>query len=500
MKYILTEITGGYTEIPASGQEEGLKENVWQEIDGRSVFLLGDEVHIFDRPEELRISSGNEAEIRVNGTAARLYLQGDELLLEPNGEARLYLNQQAVEEDQVQITPGDVLFLHNVKMIFDTDQTVIAGSADAYTCSLPERRRMDQPFDGFPVYKRSPRLIRRISTEKIPLELPGAKEKRDKKGLLATVLPPLAMTAVTVAVGVLMGRGIYMLMSVAATGMTVIFSIVKGINDNKELKERNKNREKQYTEYLWRKQNEIAKAYKNEQDVYRFQYPSVEELCRKVNAYDSRIYERVQSDDDFLTVTVGHSRGGTAFRIDSKEQKWDEEADPLAEAAQELKQKFSVIDKPKVIDLKKAHLGLVGEKENLHRQIRLLISQLAFFQSYHDLQIIAVYDPKYEEEFSWMRWLPHARIQALNVLGMIHSERTRDMILGSMNQILKDRHSRLEEGKKEARFMPHYLFLIDEPSFVMDHAIMEYLRMDGDALGFSIIYTSYLRANLPEYC
>ena len=180
MKYILTEITGGYTEIPASGQEEGLKENVWQEIDGRSVFLLGDEVHIFDRPEELRISSGNEAEIRVNGTAARLYLQGDELLLEPNGEARLYLNQQAVEEDQVQITPGDVLFLHNVKMIFDTDQTVIAGSADAYTCSLPERRRMDQPFDGFPVYKRSPRLIRRISTEKIPLELPGAKEKRDK--------------------------------------------------------------------------------------------------------------------------------------------------------------------------------------------------------------------------------------------------------------------------------------------------------------------------------
>lgn len=30
-----------------------------------------------------------------------------------------------------------------------------------------------------------------------------------------------------------------------------------------------------------------------------------------------------------------------------------------------------------------------------------------------------------------MRWLPHARIQALNVLGMIHSERTRDMILGA---------------------------------------------------------------------
>ena len=38
-----------------------------------------------------------------------------------------------------------------------------------------------------------------------------------------TVLPPLAMTGVTVAVGLLIGRGIYMLMSVSATGMAVVF-------------------------------------------------------------------------------------------------------------------------------------------------------------------------------------------------------------------------------------------------------------------------------------
>ena len=289
-----------------------------------------------------------------------------------------------------------------------------------------------------------------------------------------------------------------MLMSVAATGMTVIFSIVKFINDNNELKEKNRNRELRYTEYLWKKQREIEQAYRQEQEVYRFQYPEVKELCEKVRTYDSRIYERVQSDDDFLTVSVGHSLGATSFRIESKEKQWDAEETPLAEAARAIRQKFSSIDKPKIIDLKKAHLGLVGEKETLHHQIRLIVSQLAFFQSYHDLQIIAVYDAKYEDEFSWMRWLPHTRIQAMNALGMIHSERTRDMILGSMNQILKERRSRLEEGKKEARFMPHYLFLIDEPSLVMDHAIMEYLSMDGNDLGFSIIYTSYLQANLPE--
>lgn len=499
MKYMLIQTGNGYQEIPAAEQEERMPENTWQERDGKRVFLLGEEQHMFDREKEIRISAGREAEIQVKGTSARLYLLGDELFLEPNEETCLYLNQQRVTERQTAISPGDVLFLHDLKITFEAEQIGVTGSVESYICTLPERRPTDQPFDGFPVYKRSPRLIRRLSTEKITLDLPGQKEKLDKKGLAATVLPPLGMTAVTIAIGVLLGRGLYMLMSAAATGMTLIFSIVKYFNDNKELKEKNKKREKLYTEYLWKKQGEIARAYRHEQEVYRFQYPSAEELCRKVNAYDSRIYERVQSDDDFLTAAVGHSKGGTVFRIDCKEAQWDAEEDPLADAARDLRQRFSVIDKPKVIDLKKAHLGLVGEKENIHRQIRLLLCQLAFFQSYHDLQIIAVYDPKYKEEFDWMRWLPHTRIQALNVLGLVSSERTRDMILGSMNQILKERHSRLEEGKKEARFMPHYLFLIDEPSFVMDHAIMEYLRMDGDALGFSIIYTSYLQANLPEY-
>ena len=32
----------------------------------------------------------------------------------------------------------------------------------------------------------------------------------------------------------------------------------------------------------------------------------------------------------------------------------------------------------------------------------------------------------------------------------------------------------------------------------MDHSIMEYLEKEGYNLGFSIIYTSHLRANLPE--
>lgn len=35
---------------------------------------------------------------------------------------------------------------------------------------------------------------------------------------------------------------------------------------------------------------------------------------------------------------------------------------------------------PVVVDLKKAHLGLVGEKSVIHEQLKLLVAQLTFFR------------------------------------------------------------------------------------------------------------------------
>ena len=56
-----------------------------------------------------------------------------------------------------------------------------------------------------------------------------------------------------------------------------------------------------------------------------------------------------------------------------------------------------------------------------------------------------------------------------------------------------------KEGKKETLNLPHYLFLIDEPAWILDHRIMEYLHMDGEALGVSAVYTGDIRASLPEF-
>lgn len=498
MRYLLTETGYGYCEMPLEEDGYRYQENIWQFKDRELVFCLSGERRLFWRDENLTVSSGEEAVLRIPALKSRFYIRGMRVFYEAADEDHLYRNQRKLPPGDFQMHSGDVLFLRNLKLEVWEDQIAVWGSPDAYKTVLPECPPVQNP-EGFPVCKRSPRLIKRPSTEKILIEFPKEKEKQKKKELLMAVMPPLGMAAVTFIIGLIAGRGVYLILSAAGAGVTALFSVIKYMDDKRGRKERNQKREEQYREYLWGKKREITQMYEQEQEIYAYQYPDTADLCEMVRRYDSRIYERMYSDNDFLTVLIGHYMGKPTYTAEGKKPAWDADKDLLAELAGQIVRRYSLVDKPKAVNLKKAHLGLTGAKDILHQQIKILTVQLAFFHSYHDLQIIAVYDPIYEEEFAWMRWLPHLRLRSVNVLGMVSSPRARDLVLGSMYQILKDRAGRAGDGKKTGGYLPHYLFLIDEPAWILNHGIMEYLYMDGSALGFSVVYTSDIQARLPEF-
>lgn len=455
-------------------------------------------MRLFYREENITVSSGEEAVLRIYGLKSRFYIRGMQGFYEAAGGEHVSLNRSALAPGDFKLRPGDILELKNIKVEIWEDEMSVWGSSDGYTTAFTEKLPVQDPED-FPVYQRSPRLIKRPSADKIQIELPREKEKQNKRELLMAMLPPLGMAAVTAAAGLFAGRGIYLLVSATGAGMAAVFSGIKYIGGKKERRARNRKRSEQYMEYLRHKQKEIALCYKREQAIYAYQFPDIERLCEMVRRYDSRIYERMHSDSDFLTAAIGHYTGKTEYTVEGKEPAWNAGEDELTELAGRIRRRYAVLDKPKAVNLRKANLGLAGAKELLHRQMKLLVSQIAFFHSYHDVQIIAVYDRRYEEEFAWMRWLPHLRIRPVNVLGMVSSERSRDLVLGSVYQILKERAGRLKEGKKETLNLPHYLLLIDEPAWILNHRIMEYLHMDGEALGVSAVYTGDIRASLPEF-
>ncbi|MFV0466837.1 MAG: hypothetical protein ACK5ML_12360, partial [Lachnospiraceae bacterium] len=64
-----------------------------------------------------------------------------------------------------------------------------------------------------------------------------------------------------------MRRGLFIMISVAGTGITMITSTIKYITDKKEYKEEKKLRNVTYRKYLLKKRKEIYEAYKKEHDV-----------------------------------------------------------------------------------------------------------------------------------------------------------------------------------------------------------------------------------------
>lgn len=360
-------------------------------------------------------------------------------------------------------------------------------------------REINKEIEGFPKYKRSPRLIKRVPTETITIEKPPAKKEISKTSLAQIIITPLIMLCITVVISIFLKRGIYVIMSIASTIVSVVASVCKFIHDKRETKSQNQKREEIYDGYLLDIRKKIDREKQAEEEAYTYNYPEVKKIESMINHFSSRIYERNAGDEDFLTFSAGYRKEPVSFRVEFSYNELAIEEDPLEKEAEEIKAGLGYISKkPVVLDLKKSHIGLVGEKDVVHGQLKLILTQIAFAQSYHEVQIITVFDKKYNEDFLWMKWFPHLRIQALNVYGMVNSERMRDQVLGSLHQIIKERKQRVEESKKEARFLPHFIFLIDEPKLIMDHSIMEYLSKEGDNLGFSIIYTSHMRANLPE--
>ena len=223
------------------------------------------------------------------------------------------------------------------------------------------------------------------------------------------------------------------------------------------------------------------------------------QIEKLVISQSGRIYEHAANDSDFLTISLGASDVSSSYTVKRDDSLSRKDNDGLLIEMREIANEFSLLKNvSSVIDLKKSHLALVGEKNNIHTQLKSILAQICFFQSYHDIEVITLVEEDDLKTFDWMRWLPHCKIKSINIQGLISAENHRDLVLGNLAQVLKTRLAQKQEEKKDSAFLPHYIFVVDNPKLLTNHSIMEYLQNKNSDLGFSIIYTTHLKTNVPE--
>ena len=124
-------------------------------------------------------------------------------------------------------------------------------------------------------YRRSPRIIKKIPTEEITILNPPPKKEMSKTNLAQIIITPIAMMLITVLVSILMKRGIYVIVSVASTVVSVIASTTKYIRDRKDIRQQNEKREEKYDQYLLDIRKRIYKQREEEREAYHYNYPDI---------------------------------------------------------------------------------------------------------------------------------------------------------------------------------------------------------------------------------
>ena len=468
-------------------------------LDGATlVWMLEDNI-VVPFPPEGMIRLGSEGNNDITLGLQNLF----RCVVEP-GVLRLeagaaYLDGVRVREKTATLSPGDDILFPGIRITVQPGQIVLNCAPGSFQSCLCDSGCVKEHFEGFPLYKRSPRVIKRLPDDTVNLKNPPNKAKKKKGQLLKMIAPPLVMLSMMIVIQFIMPRGLFILIGIASILTTTVVTVTNYFGNKKDEKEEEEQRQQRYEEYLLSQRKALYGLRQKQTESLRYHYPSAREIAKMACGYSSRIYERSPNDSDFLSVSVGSSTHPASYTISQGEQDIMVKEDPLTTEMKEIAQEFSDIPSlPTVIDLKKAHLGLVGEKKLVQERLQLLLLQLCFFQSYHDLEIICLFEGVDREKYGWLKWFPHCKLRAINVTGLVDSDNVRDQVLGNLNQVIKERKLKQDEQKKESRFLPHYLFVIDQPSFIINHSIMEYLQGSDTGLGFSLIYTTDMLASLPE--
>ncbi|MDR3364712.1 MAG: type VII secretion protein EssC [Clostridiales Family XIII bacterium] len=487
---------GGYKEYPAGGGQAPEADEAEAGKEAKTLRLSG-------RPALYAVPEGAMVDIGPDPSCAIVVPPGNEICLFGNKailkKGVCHHNGKLVGGGDFDVRAGDCILVGALLVTIKSEGVECVGSGYAANLKelVPAAGR--DGMEGFPEYKRPPRIVKQPKQAEIEIAPPKAPEKAGKGQALKTLLPPLVMAGVMVAAR--MGNGGSLMMMLMGAGMAVaaIFSATSYFTDKKGRAADEAKRRETYGAYLLAKRKELDAARAGEEEARAYTFPTLGEIERLALGYSSRIYERTPHDADFLSVSLGYADQPPAYSVRLQEAGMDSEKDGLREEADAVAENFRTLKSmPLAADLKKAHLGLVGEKGLIHEELCALIAQLCFFQSYHDMEIAIVSSGGDAKDFEWARWHPHLKLSQINVSGLISTENQRDLVLGSLTQILKGRRMKRNEGKKETQFLPHFVFVVDAPKMIVGHSIMEYLQEAGTSLGFSLIWASAMRQSLPE--
>ncbi|MCM3616554.1 type VII secretion protein EssC [Sutcliffiella horikoshii] len=444
------------------------------------------------------IGNKKDAEISINETSLHLTrnFSGD-WVVQSEGST-CYLNGCLLKGKAI-LEKGDLLLLSFSEIRFIEEDIIEVESTEDYVSNLTEMKSPQSEMKKkYPSYRRTPRMVYELPDEKVSLQFPSQESDDNNKGLWLIIMPPLIMLIVMGVVALVAPRGIFIIISMVMFMTTLITSTVQFFKEKANRKRREERRRRVYSLYLENKRRELQDLADKQTQVLTFHFPSFERMKYLTHQISDRIWERSMESHDFLQFRLGRGKVPSSYEISiNSGDMANREIDDLLEQSQLMEKVYREIDHlPVVADLSKGAIGLIGKESVMKNEIHQIIGQLSFFHSYHDLRFVFIFNEKEYDQWEWVKWLPHFQLPQSFAKGLIYNEQTRDQLLSSIYEMLRERD--LMEDKEKVLFSPHVVFIITEQQLIADHVILEYLEGNHKDLGISVIFAADSKESLSE--
>lgn len=485
----------------------------------RIYFTLDFEYERKDYSKVIDIFGCNKVTIGGNTKCdIKLYDQkigGDYLILERKG-GKLYVRDCNTQygvfvngiriKDHKEIKDCDFISIVGFSFYYKEGELYTANQPEISADSLRCRIIAEQTSHfTYPDFNRNTRIQYVIPEEEIEIKQPLPKPQKNKKSLLITILPSLAMLVLLIVVRGFMSSGgmsgaSFILYSAGSMSIGIIASIITYRQDIKEIKKESKEREESYMNYIAEKEELIRESRANELRIRENIYSSLSESISEAQNFEKRLFEKSSNDKDFLDVYLGRGRVEATTKVKFTKQDFVDPDDPITLIPEQLEKKYRYIEDAPII----AHLntsdavGVVGAPQQLHEIMKNITLDLSLRHFYKEVKTYFLLNEDEMSRMSWLRWLRHSYNDQLHIRNFMCDDESRKILMEALYAELVNREA-MKAEENEIKWDSHYVIFVKASSYISNHPISRYVEKCNQ-YGFTFIFFEQYEEFLPRGC
>jgi S-DNA-T family DNA segregation ATPase FtsK/SpoIIIE len=369
----------------------------------------------------------------------------------------------------------------------------IGRSVVTFSGAAPPILRAGAVSDGSTPFNRPPRILDPYRAPHLQLEAAPPEASRVRLQIGGAVLP-IVLGAASAAILDQPALLLSMLLSPA----TLVWSYVSERRSGRRLFRQS---EAHYVSRLEALAGELEQARTRESVARRAAAPDAAELTARALEMRSELWERRPANEDFLALRIGVADLPAEFSVETPAG----DREPLPTRTLELLDSYRLVPMlPVVVDLPRiGSLGLAGPEGRVDGLGMWLALQTAVLHSPRELAIAAALDPDQREQWEWLKWIPHTRIDPSPLGGpqLVGDMAATQDLLQRVAELVGVRHWERSQSHLDpaSGFAPALVAFLDE-DLVEERALVSEILERGPSVGVYTIWLGHLQRGLPGEC